>query len=292
MAATGGKVYVIGGNNYYNPPLASVSRFDPSSNEWHPAPFLNTARGGHASGVLNGTLWALGGVHLFGVINSVEIFDPKFGSGAQWTVGIPMGTARSAFGAAAIGDTKVVAVGGVTQMGAVMATAEAFDMITQQWAGVASMATPRAFHAVVSVGGLVYAMGGCGIGNGLVAPCNWVESFDDAQNAWSPVANMTAGRDSFSAAVAGGKIYVMGGNVPPNGYGCKSVEVYDPATKQWAAAPSMGTARYLFAATALENTVYVSGNFDEATHEMSTSAEAFTAATAAGDDDEAAMVVA
>ena len=292
MAASGGKVYVIGGNNYYNPPLASVSRFDPGTNAWERAPFLNTARGGHASGVLNGTLFALGGVHLFGVISSVELFDPA-GNDAQWSVGIPMGTARSAFGAAAVGGTKVVAVGGVTQMGNVMATAEAFDLATQAWGAVASMARARAFHAVASAGGLVYAMGGCGVGNGLVEACTEVEAFDVAQNAWSPVANMTSARKAFAAASANGKIYAMGGASPPNGYGCKSVEVYDPSTKAWAAAPPMGTSRYIFAATALGPTVYVSGSFDEATHAASTSAEAFTTAATAGEgDDEAAMVVA
>ena len=91
------------------------------------------------------------------------------------------------------------------------------------------------------------------------------------------IANMTHGRKAFAASAMNGKIYAMGGSVPPKGYGSTSVEVYDPATKAWSDAPPMSTPRYIFAATALNGAIFVTGNYDEATHEPSTSGEALSA---------------
>ena len=246
----GGKVYAIGGG-YYDP-IARVSGYDPATNAWAAAPSLGTARGGLAAAVLNGTLYALGGVNAnLDPLTLVETFTPTAAGGGTWATGTPMRTARSSFGAAAV-EGKLLVAGGYN--GQSLASAEVFDPASPgTWTAAASMATPRAYHCVAALGTLVYSIGGMGNNPGIL---NSVEAYDITANTWAPVANMTTARYGAAASTLNEKLYVMGGC---NDNPCTSVEYYDPAAKTWAAAAAMGTARYYFAAATLGNVVYVTG---------------------------------
>ena len=83
----------------------------------------------------------------------------------------------------------------------------------------APMATPRHGHAIASLGGLVYVMGGCND-----AACTSVEAYDIARDAWAPIAAMATARYYAAAAALGGRIFVTGNW----GYGSTSAEAFGP----------------------------------------------------------------
>ena len=73
-----------------------------------------------------------------------------------------------------------------------------------------------------------------------------------------------AAEDAPAAAVAGGKIYVVGG-IELGGDPQSSVDVFDPQTNSWAAGPAMGTARAGHAAAVVDGKIYVMGGLSGST---------------------------
>jgi hypothetical protein len=113
LAALDGKLYAAGGNHgdaAANDYLSTVEVFDPSSNQWRPAPSMSTARNAPGLAALDGKLFAAGGQKIphSGFLSSVEVFDP---STNQWQPAPSMSTARGNLGLAAL-DGKLYAAGG------------------------------------------------------------------------------------------------------------------------------------------------------------------------------------
>jgi N-acetylneuraminic acid mutarotase len=76
---------------------------------------------------------------------------------------------------------------------------------------------------------------------------------------WTFLAPLPSGRGETAAAVADGRLYVIGGLTGLSGEGTAEVSVYGPASNTWEAAPHLPAARHHAAAAALDGTVYVTG---------------------------------
>jgi N-acetylneuraminic acid mutarotase len=73
-----------------------VECFDPSTGQWSAVAAMSTARGGHGVAVVDGKVYAVGGMNADeDPLSSVECFDPSTG---QWSVVAPMSTARNVLG--------------------------------------------------------------------------------------------------------------------------------------------------------------------------------------------------
>jgi kelch-like protein 17 (actinfilin)/kelch-like protein 20 len=57
------------------------------------------------------------------------------------------------------------------------------------------MGTARKYHADAPIDGVLYAIGGFDSSNSVSSG----ERYDPAANAWSPIASMGTGRDSYAA---------------------------------------------------------------------------------------------
>ena len=78
-----------------------------------------------------------------------------------------------------------------------------------------------------------------------------------ARAGWRRIADIPTARSEVAAAVAGGRVYVIGGFG-----GGTVVERYDPATDRWDRAPSLPLAvDHPMAASVVERTVYVFGGY-------------------------------
>jgi len=103
-----GKLYAIGGRGgsaAICAPIATVEVYDPATNTWSQAASLNTARGGHAAGTLNGRIQVFGGEGestSCGIIASAEEYDP---ASDAWSLLPAMLTPRHGTGGATIGDS-------------------------------------------------------------------------------------------------------------------------------------------------------------------------------------------
>jgi N-acetylneuraminic acid mutarotase len=97
------------------------------------------------------------------------------------------------------------------------------------------MPTGRQGVAVVSAGGLVYAIGGVDT-NGTTTGA--VEAYDPVTDSWTAMAAMPTPRTNLGAVAVGGKIYAIGG-FDSHGTELTTTEVYTPGSNSWVAGPSL-----------------------------------------------------
>jgi N-acetylneuraminic acid mutarotase len=149
-----------------------------------------------------------------------------------------------------------------------------YDPATDRWTTRKKMPLPAHDVAAVGLGGKIYLFGGAiqpQAGGPNQMPANNVWEYDPTADTWKALPPMPTARMAPVAAVAEGKIYVIGGaSVHP---GAKLVslgpkvphrslntnEVYDPATNKWETRMSMPTARNHAAAGVIGGKIYVIG---------------------------------
>ena len=108
VAAMGGKLYVVGGNNASSVAVGRLDVYDPATNLWSTLPGMPTARTAATAAVARGELHIIGGRNGDTYLKTVEAYDPIADS---WTIRAPMPTARSGLAAGVISNL-VYAVGG------------------------------------------------------------------------------------------------------------------------------------------------------------------------------------
>ena len=116
---------------------------------------------------------------------------------------------------------------------------ESFDNQAERWYAHPELEdnTPRAYHGMVAVKGLIYVIGGF---DGTTY-YNSVRCFDPVKKAWGDVAPMYNQRCYVSVAVARGHIYACGGYDGRSRL--DSAEGYNPQTNQWTQLPDMNCRR-------------------------------------------------
>lgn len=156
VGVVGGKLYVIGGFTGSSL-LGTVEVYDPATDTWSTKAPMPTPRAGHGVGVVNGIIYAVGGVASGGIfVATVEAYDP---ASDTWTTKAPLPTARVDLAVGVVGG-KLYALGGWDAGGVVLATVDAYDPTTDTWSTVASMPTARRSLGVGVVDRTLYAVGG------------------------------------------------------------------------------------------------------------------------------------
>ena len=249
VASIGTTIYVIGG--YSTTYLNTVYAYDTVGNSWSTLAPMFTARDYLGVGVVNGKIYAIGGLNSSSYLNNVEAYDPVANS---WTsIGLnTMTTAREV-------DMGVVngilyAVGGYN--GNFLSTVESYDPVANQWTTEQSMPTARDQIGVGVVNGILYAIGG---GNLTTTQMTTVESYNPVGNSW------TAGLPSMPIAswgpgvgVVNGLIYVVGGS-PSNFAVENTVQVFNPSGNSWSSMAPMPTGRELLGAAVVNGNIYALG---------------------------------
>jgi N-acetylneuraminic acid mutarotase len=126
--------------------------------------------------------------------------------------------------------------------------------------------------AAVGADGKIYAIGGrYQTTSGFGGPTDAVEAYDPGTQTWAPLPSLPGGpRWSLSATTGSdGKIYIMGGIVPPSGNASSEFDAYDPATQTWTRLPDLPNFAgftfprqfYAEAATGFDGTIYAVGGF-------------------------------
>src|SRR5215470_9545503 len=150
-----------------------------------------------------------------------------------------------------------------------------YDPATDKWAKKNPMALPSHHVAFTELKGKIYAFGGFVLPPKGQPPA-WVPvdnawEYDPANDTWKALAPMPTLRGSPVAAVAGDKIYVIGGAALPPGsketaihparphMSVGTVEEYDPATNSWRSRASMPTPRDHAVTGSVNGRIYVIG---------------------------------
>ncbi len=88
---------------------------------------------------------------------------------------------------------------------------------------------------------------------------NTVQIYDPAEGRWRSRAPMPTARSGISAAVAAGKIHVIGGEDLQKGCVFNSHEFYNPSVDSWEIAPAAPTGRHGLGAVGMGNRLLVFG---------------------------------
>ena len=134
---------------------------------------------------------------------------------------------------------------------------EKFDSFSQTCDSftTAQMSFARSGHAVASIGGLIYAIGG--ENDSLIY--DTVECYDPVLNSWSVVAPLTAPRVACGVCVVEDFIFVMGGWVGSEI--AENIERYDPDLDQWVVVGKVETKRFHLGVAEMDGLIYVAGKF-------------------------------
>jgi len=219
---------------------------------------MPTERVGLSTCVLNGKIYAIGGVKLPGFdtdgIRKIEVYDPATDS---WAVKATMPTARNWLACAAV-NGKIYAIGGdTTFLSNPLKSMDEYDPVTDKWIRKADMPTARLALAAAVVGGKIYAIGGLTTSGAMLLAT--VEAYDPATDTWDRKTPMPTPRGMLCASVVDGKIYTFGSLLGPSGPSLPTVEMYDPMTDTWTRKASMPTARGGLASSTANGRIYVMG---------------------------------
>ncbi len=206
----------------------------------------------HATSVVNGKIYVIGGTTGEDLLPTTEEYDPTTG---KWTKKADMPTGRWAVSTSVV-DGKIYAIGGAGDVGTVHAAVEEYDPRTDTWTKKADMPTARSSLATSAVNGRIYAIGGHA-GGGVLSAI--VEEYDPRANVWTRKADMPTRRNWLSTSVVDGKIYAIGG--AEKWPAPVAVEEYDPVTDKWTRKANMRTAtrRVAHCASVVDGIIYVIG---------------------------------
>lgn len=247
-------VQVIGGDSIVVDSRAVPITLTPpaTGSFWEIRAPMPTQRGGMGVGVINGLLYAVGGLTVgydHGYTQTfranVDVYDPAENS---WSSRTPMPTPRAYLGVGVVNNV-LYAVGGYDGTN-YTGLLQAYDPVTNTWTTKAPMPTPRSSLAVAVVNGILYAMGG--IQGGIAVAT--VQAYDPTTNTWSARAPMQTAHQTPVAGVVGGVIYVAGGDAGG------TTEAYDPATDTWTTKAPMPALRFAFAAGVVNGLLFTVGS--------------------------------
>jgi N-acetylneuraminic acid mutarotase len=220
---------------------------------WNAKADMPTARMFLSSGVLEGKIYAIGGISSTAT-SAVEVYDP---SADSWTKKNNMAQAICGHATCVI-DSEIYVIGGTTSTyGTALSSVYVYQKATDTWTRKADMQIAREYLSASVVNGKIYAIGGASTGIGQVYKT--VEEYDPATDSWTTKANMPTARCWLSTSVVNGKIYAFGGTVGSPWTGRSAVEEYDPSTDTWTSKADMPTARWALATSVVDEKIYAIG---------------------------------
>jgi N-acetylneuraminic acid mutarotase len=235
----GGKLYVVGGTGSA---AGRLQVFDPVTNSWTVGPAPPFAASSSASAVLDGELYVAGGLVNGATTDAVARYDP--GSG-RWQSLPPLPAPRSSAAGGTDGRRFLLfggtgpGSGGAGEVANGFDTVQAFDPDTGAWAtsddagsGLAPLPQARGGTGrAVAVGGRLFVLGGqTATGPGATSDHVYrrVDVYDVGSGSWSEATPMPTARHGIWPVVAGGRIYVVGGNPTSGASRSAASEAYNP----------------------------------------------------------------
>jgi N-acetylneuraminic acid mutarotase len=210
-----------------------------SVDSWIAKSSMPTERVGLNAAVVNGVVYAMGGVHYEMIsgrstqapTTANEVYYPVTDA---WAPKASMPVALTRFGIAVF-ENKIYCIGGVTN--------EVYDSMTETWQLLTPMPTPRSHLQANVVDGKIYLIGGNEVENGPPEYSVLNEVYDPATDTWTSKSSSPLPIASYASTVADHKIYIFSG-LTKNGNTTKvtdAVQVYDPQSDIWSQVTSIPT---------------------------------------------------
>ena len=212
---------------------------------WQSGAVMPTARSEMRVAVVDGIFYVPGG---FGGLTSFEAYDPASDS---WTTLAQM--PEPAHHMMVIGhDGKVYVFGGGPDL-SWQATASilVYEPETDAWTEFGLMPERRMSGEAVSLGDIIYLVGGTGGTTALLR-------FDPAGDSWTVLPGPVQPREHVAAVAFNDELWVIGGRWGGTG-ALATVEIFSPASGAWRDGPEMNEARSGFGAAVVGGRIVVAG---------------------------------
>jgi len=219
----------------------SVAKAVDAQSSWTSMTPMPTARGGLGLAVVNGKIYAIGGLNGDNIPLSInEEYNPQTN---EWTSKMPMPTPRSGF-AITVYQNKIYVIGGTVGNGYV-GNNEVYDPVSNMWETKTSMPTPRADLCANVVNDKIYLIGGKRYSNAppFFNETNLNEAYDPVNDNWSTKTPIPTPIQGYASVVANDKIYVMGGSLDSLSLEDSRItganQVYDSKSDNWSIASNL-----------------------------------------------------
>lgn len=214
-ASLGSKFFLVAGlqaaqrdGKIENYPTTTVECFDIATRQWTTCASLPEQRVKPGLVVVNGRLFVLSGRIDEVDANTIFAYDPKRDTWIQISNELPF---ASRHGAACAIDQRIYFSGGHTcrpGSGLFQSAMISFEPISGEFQQHAPMPEPRAAHALLTVEGSLFALGGL---DATKASVSSVFRYDAQADRWDFCRPLNSPRSVFAAAVEGSEIVLAGG---------------------------------------------------------------------------------
>jgi N-acetylneuraminic acid mutarotase len=234
--------------------MFTVHAANGSGDEWAEKASMPTGRYNFGAAVINGTIYAIGGItniperksgHITTTINVNEAYDPVCD---VWVEKAPMPAPHwlDSYGIA-VWQNRIYCIGGPAN--------NVYDPATDTWEAKTPMPTSRQFLTANIVDDKIYLIGGLALG----PPPAWqdkltndprsklitysesslTEMYDPITDSWTEKESIPTAVDSYASVVIDKRIYVISGRSGGNVLGL--VQVYDTQVDEWCLAAPIPT---------------------------------------------------
>lgn len=234
LAAVDDRLVALGGEG---PDGVSSATFlyDTEANGWLPGSDKPTAVANIQAGVVDGLIYAPGGVAADGAASStLEVYDL---AGDVWTARAALPAPLAAY-ALAVFDGKLYLFGGWDGAGYVDSV-WVYDPAGDSWSSRSPMPNTVGFAAAASLSDRIVLAGGFD-GRQEYAACN---AYYPSEDRWEACAPMNLPRAGFGMAADGASVYAVGGGWQR---AATFNERYDSLTNTWSSIPSPVQGQWLF----------------------------------------------
>ena len=240
-------------SNPNNPPFLAPRA---EGGKWAKKADMPTARSGLSVSVVNGKIYAVGGlVPGNRVVSTVEEYDPATDT---WTKKTDMSIGRHGLVTCAV-NGRIYAIDGSDEfVGWFVSPVEEYDPKKDEWKKKTDLPLGRKGLSACSAVGKIYVIGGW-----WMKLLSAVNEYDPATDTWARKADMPTARLELSTCAVNGRIYAIGGwmgqdDVPP----LSTVEEYNPEKDMWIRKADMPTARWNLATSVVNGRIYAIGGYD------------------------------
>uniref|UniRef100_A0A3Q2XFF3 Kelch like family member 29 n=1 Tax=Hippocampus comes TaxID=109280 RepID=A0A3Q2XFF3_HIPCM len=220
VISAGDNIYLSGGTES-GVMLSDVWCYMSLLDNWNLVSRMTVARCRHNSLVYDGKLYAIGGLGISGNLDHVERYDTITN---QWETVAPLPKPVHSAAATVCGG-KVYVFGGVNEAGRSAGVLQSYVPQSDAWSFIESPMIDNKYAPAVSLGGLVYILGG--------AYARATTIYDPDKGNIKAGPNMNHSRQFCSAVILDGKIYATGGIVSSEGPALGNMETFEPCGNMW-----------------------------------------------------------
>ncbi len=259
LAASGGRIWVLGGYPRGRVSVRTVQIYDVATDAWTRGPDLPEVNNHGMAAALDGVVYLFGGQTdpNSAYVDTVYALDTR-NPGAGWVEKARMPTKRSA-GVAVVHDGKIWVVGGRPPRGNDFAV---YDPKADRWETLPELPSQRNHIAAELIAGRIHVFGGR-LGGGFQSDKTAAhEIFDPRTRTWTVGPPMLKPRSGINSVQAHGCVHVWGGEEAAGVF--PDHDVYDPKADRWTKLPDMAIPIHgVTGATFADGLIFVTGGGDQ-----------------------------